>query len=52
MTDYRELKAARRTAYIAAYDYAIMLRESGYSPEARVQEIRELAQEIVAQFAH
>ena len=52
MTDYKELKAARRTAYIAAYDYATMMKESGYCPEERVRLIRELAQEIVAQFAH
>jgi hypothetical protein len=47
----KQLKSNRSKAYKALHAYANALVLMGYKPEERVKMIREVAQEIVAQFA-
>jgi hypothetical protein len=47
-----QLKNNRNKAYNALHAYANALVLMEYKPKERVQMIRELAQEVIVQFAH
>ena len=47
-----QLKNNRNKAYNALHAYANALVLMEYKPEQRAKMIREIAQEVVAQFAH